>query len=192
MIRIDKLTQFDRTRYRELTAGYTSSEKYMVWKSETEDETHITMKLQPLDPPYVKRFGWDDDLEDYLEGVLKEGLSLGAFDRKRLVGIAIAERREWNNSLWVWDFHIDAKYQGQGLGTRLMSAVITKAENEGFRVIVCETQNTNVPAIRFYRKLGFEVDGIDLTHYPEKEIRMGEVAVFMKRHLKSQFMGKGK
>ena len=32
MIKIAKLTEFDRKRYRELTAGYTSSEKYMVWK----------------------------------------------------------------------------------------------------------------------------------------------------------------
>ncbi|MGD8456395.1 MAG: GNAT family N-acetyltransferase [Anaerolineales bacterium] len=183
MIRIDKLTQFDRKRYRELTAGYTSPEKYLVWKTETEDETYFTMKLQPLDRPYVKRFGQDDDLEDYLEGAVKQGLSLGAFDGKRLVGIAISEEREWNNSLWVWDFHIDAEYQRKGVGTKLMDAVIDQAKEKDFRVVVCETQNTNVPAIRFYRKLGFVVDGIDLTYYPEKEIAAGEVAIFMKRHL---------
>lgn len=183
MIRIGKLTQFDRPRYRELTAGYTSSKKYVVWKRETEEETHFAMKLQSLDQPYVKRFGIDDDLEDHLEGVLDQGLSLGAFEGERLVGIAIAERRAWNNSMWVWDFHIDVEYQGKGIGTKLMKALITKAEVEGFRVVVCETQNTNVPAILFYRKLGFEIDGVDLTYYPEKVIKKGEVAVFMKRHL---------
>jgi ribosomal protein S18 acetylase RimI-like enzyme len=183
MIKINKLTSFDRKCYRELTAGYTSSAKYVVSKTETEEETCITMKFQALDPPYMKRFGIDDDLEDHLEGVIKQGLSLGAFDGGAMIGIAIAERREWNNSLWVWDFHVDAEYQGKGVGTRLMKVLIRQARDENFRVVVCETQNTNMPAIRFYRKLGFEIDGIDLTYYPEKEIKEGEVAVFMKRHL---------
>jgi ribosomal protein S18 acetylase RimI-like enzyme len=131
----------------------------------------------------LKRFGRDDRIEDHLEEVLKQGLSLGAYDGGRLIGIAIAENREWNNSLWVWDFHIDGEYQGRGIGTKLMNAVVKQAQEGEFRVVVCETQNTNMPAIRFYRKLGFEIDGVDLTYYPEKEIRAGEVAIFMKRRL---------
>jgi ribosomal protein S18 acetylase RimI-like enzyme len=65
-----------------------------------------------------------------------------------------------------------------------MNAMLEQAREKEFRVVVCETQNTNVPAIRFYRKLGFEIDGIDLTYYPEEEIKVGEVAIFMKHHLK--------
>ena len=47
----------------------------------------------------------------------------------------------------------------------------------GMRVIVCETQNTNVPAIRFYQRMGFTLDGIDLSFYET----IDEVAFFMKR-----------
>jgi ribosomal protein S18 acetylase RimI-like enzyme len=36
-----------------------------------------------------------------------------------------------------------------------------------------------VPAIEFYRKVGFEIEGIDLSYYDMTE----EVAVFMKREL---------
>ena len=183
MIKINKLTQFDKGRYRELTAGYTSQEKYVVDKTETEDKTQITLTLQPLDPPYLKRFGRDDNLEEQMEEVLKQGLSLGAYDGSKLIGIAIAERREWNKSLWVWELHIDADYQGKGIGTKLMNALTRKATKAELRVMVCETQNTNVPAIQFYRKLGFEIDGIDLSYYTNNDVEEGEVAIFMKKKL---------
>jgi GNAT superfamily N-acetyltransferase len=183
MIRINKLTEFDKKRYRELTAGYSSPAVYEVIKTETEERTRITLTLQPIEPPYLKRFGQDEQLEEHLKEVLKQGLSLGAYDGGDLIAIAIAERREWNNSLWVWDFHIDDEYQGQGIGTKLMKALINLATENGFRIMVCETQNTNVPAIRFYGKLGFEIYGVDLDYYTDKELDLGEVAVFMKLRL---------
>ena len=183
MIKINKLTHFDKSRYRELTAGYTSPAKYAVSKSESEKETQITLTLQPLDPPYLKRCGRDDRLEENLEEVLKQGLSLGAYEGSRLIGIAIAERREWNKSLWVWDFHIDAEYQGKGIGTKLINTLAKQAKEAGLRVMVCETQNTNVPAIQFYRKVGFEIEGVDLSYYTNKDLAEGEVAIFMKRKI---------
>lgn len=183
MIEIKKLKEFDRERYRELTDGYVSSAVYLIEKSETEEQLQMALTLQTLDQPFVKKFGIDDDLEDDLEKVVKQGRCLGAYDGSNLIGIAITEKREWNNSLWVWDFHIDKAHQGQGVGSQLMHAVLKLARQEKIRVVVCETQNTNVPAINFYRKMGFVIDGIDLSYYPEKETQEGEVAVFMKHHL---------
>ena len=52
-------------------------------------------------------------------------------------------------------------------------------------LIVCETQNYNVPAIEFYRKVGFEIEGIDLSYYSNRDMTEGEVAIFMKRKLES-------
>jgi ribosomal protein S18 acetylase RimI-like enzyme len=183
MIRITKLTQIDPNRLRALTAGYTSPAKYVVTKSETEQETTITLTLQPLDPPYVKRFGKDEELENHYNEVLNQGLSLGAYDGSELIGIAIAEKRDWNRSMWVWDFHMDADYRGKGIGTKLMNTLAKNAKEAGLRVMVCETQNTNVPAINFYRKVGFEIDGLDLSYYTNKDVEEGEVAIFMKRKL---------
>jgi ribosomal protein S18 acetylase RimI-like enzyme len=39
-----------------------------------------------------------------------------------------------------------------------------------------ETQNTNVPAILFYRRQGFEIDGLQFSQYDGEP---GEQAVFM-------------
>ena len=42
-------------------------------------------------------------------------------------------------------------------------AVIEKVYGAGLRVIVCETQNTNVTVIRVYQQLGFRIEGIDIS-----------------------------
>jgi ribosomal protein S18 acetylase RimI-like enzyme len=49
--------------------------------------------------------------------------------------------------------------------------------------MVCETQNTNVPAITFYRRVGYEIDGVDLSYYTNRDMTDFEVAIFMKRKL---------
>ena len=63
-----------------------------------------------------------------------------------------------------------------------MERVAEIAKAEGLRILVCETQNTNVPAIDFYRRVGFEVDSVDLSYYTNSDVE-GEVAIFMKRKL---------
>jgi ribosomal protein S18 acetylase RimI-like enzyme len=112
--------------------------------------------------------------------VAQNGCSFGAYDCDALVGVAIAEPRAWHTDLWVWDFHVHAVYRRLGIGRRLMDALAERAREHALRTIVCETQNTNVPAIRFYRSAGFELVGVDLWYYPPE---IDEVALFMKRRL---------
>lgn len=51
------------------------------------------------------------------------------------------------------------------------------------RAVVCETQNTNVAAIRFYRRMGFDIEGVDLSYYSNQDCPDGEVALFLKKRL---------
>lgn len=83
----------------------------------------------------------------------------------------------------MWEFHVAEGYRGQGIGRKLLDTLIEKGRSAGLRTIVCETQNVNVPAIHFYRKMGFILDGIDLSYYSNEDWPDGEVAVFMKRKL---------
>lgn len=183
MIKIRTLRNFDLEDINRLVGGYISTAKYIVNKTETHEQTVITLKLISLDQPYVKHWPSDDaGLERYKQFV-QQRLSLGAYDGSRLVGIAIAERRDWNRSLWVWEFGVAETHRRMGIGRRLMEAVTDKAKEAGLRIIVCETQNTNVPAIQFYRKVGFEIEGVDLSYYSNSDITEGEIAIFMKKKL---------
>ena len=64
-----------------------------------------------------------------------------------------------------------------------MEALALFTKQADCRVMVCETQNTNVPAICFYRKLGFEVGAVDLSFNTNQDTTDFEVAIFMKRYL---------
>ena len=186
MLEIKTLTTISEAQYVRLIAdsGYTSTEKYAVSKQESVERTLIALDLVALDKPYVKRWGRDDELEDEVyPKALVQGLSLGAYLGGELVGVAITEKREWNETLWLWEFHVDAARRGQGIGRQLMQVLELRARTAGLRVIALETQNTNVPAIRFYRAMGFEIEGIDLSLYSNADVEDGEVALFMKKKL---------
>ena len=185
MPEIKPLTKFDAYRFHQLAAGYTSHQKYIVSKQETDGETLIRLTLQDLEKPYVKRWPEDPEMDAHYRALLEQGLSLGLYAEDVLVGIAIAEKADWNRSLKVWEFHIDPALRGQGHGRRLMDALAEIGLQAGCRVMVCEAQNTNVPAIRFYRKLGFAIEAVDLSLYTNTDISDFEVAVFMKRYLQT-------
>jgi len=168
-----------------LIQGYTTHSIYVVEKAEQEEQTTITLHLTPLEAVREKRFDPpDEDLAGHYQEVVAKGFSFAAYDDAQPVAMVLAEAQQWNRSLWVWEFHVAPSHRGQGIGRQLMDTLAESAKAAGLRVIVCETQSTNVPAIRFYRSVGFAVEGIDLLYYTNEDMEPGrEVAVFMKRRL---------
>lgn len=183
MIGIRPLRDLDPADVRRLDTGYSSPAHYVVRKTETAERTSIVLELAELDRPYVRTSSvLDTELVRY-GGIVREGFSFAAYDDNEIVGMAIAEPRAWNRSLWVWEVLVKESLRRRGIGRQLMDALAAKAKAARLRVLVCETQNTNVPAIRFYRRVGFELDGIDLSYYTNEDVTSGEVAIFMKRKL---------
>ena len=109
--------------------------------------------------------------------------SFGAYNGDLLVGIMVSEALLWNDSLWIHEFHVAEPYRKTGVGTKLMEHTSKKAVDNDMRIIVCETQNTNVPAIDVYRRLGFKIEGVDISHYSNSDYPDGEIAIFMKKRL---------
>ena len=71
-----------------------------------------------------------------------------------------------------------------GIGRQLMAYAEDQARRSGLRAIVCETQNTNAAAIMVYRKLGFTIEGIDISLYANTDYPDGDIAVSLKRRLR--------
>ncbi len=187
MFEIRPLQPLTLAELQALIVGYTSTANFKVTKIETPDATTITLYLVPLASPYIKRYDPPDaeTLEQYARAG-RAGFSLGGYIDEQLIALAIAEPHEWNKSLWVWEFHVAPAQHGRGLGRQLMEALAHKARTAGLRTMVCETQTTNVPAIRFYRSVGFALEGVDVSYYTNTDIQTGEVAVFMKKNLEAQ------
>lgn len=184
MIIIHQLTELINTALPEIITGYVAYEQYHVRWQETDDGAHFALERTALDQPYIRQYDpLDDEAVARYQAVVEAGCSFGAYAGEALVGVALAEPHWWNHSLWVWEFHVAQLYRGQGIGARLMAALVERATTVGLRTVVCETQNTNAPAIRFYRKMGFRVEGIDLSYYSNEDFPDGEVAIFLKRRL---------
>lgn len=184
MIEIKKLTTLDGEALNRVIQGYVSHEKYVVTHIEDDKHAAISLELVTLLTPYHKTY---EETDEFMLGMYSEsvaqGNSFAAFDGDEMIGVALCEHREWNNTLWVWEFHISESHRGQRIGQRLMETVAQHGLAAGMRVIVCETQNTNVPAIRFYRRMGFRMEAVDLSYYANTDYPDGEIAVFMKRQL---------
>jgi ribosomal protein S18 acetylase RimI-like enzyme len=184
LITIQPLTHLSPAEIQAVITGYTSDAIYEVSRTESAEESTFSVRLTPLCQPVTKRYSHLDEetMAQYI-ALCPLGFSFGAYEGEQCIGLALAEPHDWNQSLWVWEFHIAESHRGQGAGRRLMEALVERARGAGLRTIVCETQTTNVPAIRFYRALGFTLDGIDLSYYSNQDYVKGEIALFMKRAL---------
>ena len=65
----------------------------------------------------------------------------------------------------VWDIRVHPDYRRQGIGTELIKAAAEWARNKGYTQLSLETQNTNLPACKFYIKQGFRLGGINRYAY---------------------------
>ncbi len=181
---IRPLLDVDEALLERLIVGYTSHEVYRVTRDETLDTIRFALQLVMLEQPFKKRYPPLDPTEmQRYRDLAAAGHVFGAFADEICVGIALCEPQRWNSSLYVWEFHIAPEYHRKGIGQALMAAVEAHARAEEMRCVVCETQTTNVPAIRFYRAMGFTIDAVDVSLYTNDDIERGEVAVFLKKRV---------
>ena len=185
MIEVRALANLNPADLKRIASGYSSNEKYEVLQNESRNRVAIELRLIALKQSYIKKYEhFDDETIRRYNLILKEGFSIGAFDDDLLIGLAIGEAHSWNQSLWMHEFHVAETHRNLGIGKRLMECAVERAKEAELRIIVCETQNTNVAAVEIYRKLGFKIEGIDLSYYSNADYPDGETAIFMKRKLK--------
>ncbi len=184
MTEIRPLSQFDPVAFVALAGGYTTTEMYRVAWSESDAQATFTLALESLPAPEPFRFPFVEEELDRYAALVPNAYSFGAYNGEALIGIALGEEMSWNRTVWLWEFHVAEAYRRRGTGRRLMAAVAERARAANQRALVLETQNTNVPAIRFYRRVGCTIEGVDISYYTNEDTQPGNtVAVFMKLRL---------
>lgn len=180
-IDIQPLTELSTEDFKRIAVGYTSTEMYRPTRTESDSQIVFTLERVKRSEPYVKRWPFTEANYTTCINYLARGVSVGASIDGKLVGIAVAELREWDKSINVWEIHVEETHHRQGVGRRLIQGLIDRARVKGLRQIVCEAQSTNTDVIDFYHRVGFKMEGIDLTFYDHDESCKEEFAVFMKR-----------
>jgi ribosomal protein S18 acetylase RimI-like enzyme len=184
MIQIRQITELDSSDVHRLIFGYTSHAKYAVERVERASGWTFTLERVPLAQPYVKRYDHvGPAVMDDFQRFAATGFTFGAFEERECVGLAIASPEEWNKTYHVHELHTAPAHFRRGVGCQLIDALVKKGRAAGLRTLLCETQTTNAPAIAFYLRMGFRLEGLDLSRYRNTDYPDGEIMLAMKMPL---------
>lgn len=182
MIRLMKET--DIPKLADMRPGFVSNSILTVEKTGSGYAMGWQLVEVKLEQPYDKGHGYDFDRneresiskrlkeQDSLEKVVIDNAS------GNIVGILDVAVEAWRNVAWIWNIMLDIGVRGQGLGQELIYQCIAWAKMKNLRAVMLETQTNNVPACKFYQRMGFELAGINDAFYTNRDIERDEVALF--------------
>lgn len=185
---IRAMTAADIPRLAEIRPGFTSDTVLNVERTGSGLETGWRLVERALRTPFDKGDDYDFDATEQanirrrlgagtgLHLVVVDGRAAG--DGGRLVGVLDVMPQKWNNTAWIWNIMLDVSARRQGVGRALFGRAIGWARARGYRALVLETQTNNVPACKFYARLGCRLDGLRETYYGNDDPTRHEVAIF--------------
>lgn len=97
---------------------------------------------------------WDRDHHQYSRFVALVGTEVGAW-----VALSPVSGRYCYRGLAEFSIYVAAKYRGQGLGDRLMQAIIPESEANGIWTLQSSTFPENMASIKLQKKYGFREIG---------------------------------
>lgn len=153
--------------------GYVTNKIYSVSTIEAENifEFAIREKKQHYSKVWETN---ENDIENFNK-IIAQGNSFGACYENKLIGWIICEFRPWNNSFYIENILVSEAFRGQNIGRMFIKHINRKATELQCRIVELETQNTNYPAIQFYKKAGFKITGINTKLYNDSM----ETALYM-------------
>ncbi len=107
-----------------------------------------------------------------------------AVHQGEVVGFTATRFEAWNRRQGIQHLYVSPVWRRHGIGRALVEAVQERALLNHASHLWLETSNFNVPAVQAYRRMGFELCGLDLAFYkgtPEHE----EVGLLMSRDVEA-------
>jgi ribosomal protein S18 acetylase RimI-like enzyme len=134
----------------------------------------ISLTERRLETPLTKRYpiGQPED-------------AAGAFVAEldgQVIGYGELVFEQWNGRGNVRHLYVSGEHRGEGVGSALLDELARAAQDRGASRLWIETQNTNYPAVQFYRHIGFVMAGFDRSLYGPMSTD-SEVALFFSRDL---------
>jgi GNAT superfamily N-acetyltransferase len=135
-------------------------------------------ELRPILPAYEKDYDREPG-EHPIDwprrfDVARWGVLVARAEGQRIGGAVIAVQtdptlellRDRPTGALLWDVRVTPSMRGRGVGQSLFRASEQWANARGFTELVIETQDTNVPACRFYARMGCTLEAIIPGIYP--------------------------
>jgi ribosomal protein S18 acetylase RimI-like enzyme len=159
--------------------GYKTKTIYDVSSASLGNSKMFHLEEVELNNLYVKEWSTTNKSLEFFNDIATKGYSVAAYADGIIVGFSIMSYMSWNNTMWIENFRVSEDNRGQGIGKLLIDESIRIAKNHSVRILGLETQSTNYPAIKFYQKCGFELSGVDLYRYPQRENDLKQIGILM-------------
>jgi streptothricin acetyltransferase len=125
--------------------------------------------------PYRKNY--PDDDENWMEYIDNpDKIIFFYYHNNECIG-QIKLRRNWNKYAFIEDIAVSKNHRNRGVGTSLIEKAVEWAKSKNLLGFMLETQDVNLPACRFYNKLGFQIGAVDTMLYSNFD-NFNEKAVF--------------
>lgn len=139
---------------------YATRHFFRIVQSGEHDGFSFDLELRDLPQPVQKHF-----VIELYPDYFQNAECFGVFHGKELIGVLEVVMEDWNKRLRISELYVQEAYRYQGIGSLLMNHAEKIAEVKGARMLVLETQATNVSAIQFYLACGYRLIGCDLYTY---------------------------
>ena len=172
-----EIVELDRKEYDyfELHYHYETDEYYKVTSNSTKQNMSVSFDRVKF-PEKVVYDNTDTLFQEYWNNPRAFGVK---DDNGEMVAFLEFDTEEWNNRLVMTQLLVKEECRGKGVGRMLVDFVKDFAVKEDYRIITLETQNTNIPAIDFYFKMGFAFCGSNIFFYSNDDIGENEVMLEM-------------
>lgn len=129
------------------------------------------MVEEEVPEPYIKTYGEEKNPVSDWAGqfdISQWGLFVACDGDRPVGGAAVAieaavypmDRFQRDDLAVLWDLRVAPEQARKGIGTALFRHAADWARNQGYGQLGLETQNTNVPACRFYASMGCRLGAI--------------------------------
>jgi ribosomal protein S18 acetylase RimI-like enzyme len=147
----------DAAQIASMDISFTTDQVYTAER----DGDQLALRLLRLATPVRKTFPLDDLCR--LDRPW-EFASVATVD-ERICGFIAAGYHPWNRRLTIWHLYVDSAHRKKGIARLLVIRANDYGVSRGALNLWLETSSLNVPGVQAYRRLGFELCGLDTTLY---------------------------
>jgi ribosomal protein S18 acetylase RimI-like enzyme len=97
---------------------------------------------------YIQSLKDNLDLKNSVQLIVKDGDIFCGY-------LSGYEHEFWPNFLYLRELFIDPNYQGQGIGSKLLTEFLEKAKKLNLKGAMTQTEFENISAQKLYEKIGF-------------------------------------
>ncbi len=158
-----------------LPVSYTSEWYYDIRVRKTPDGFSVPIRKKRFETPFT-HLPEDGEYPDRLyEDWWGKAAAYGIVEDGKLLAAIEVCPEEWSNRLLITELFVGEEIRGQGYGKKLIDLAKQITVQNGYRVLMLETQSSNVNAVDFYLHEGFTLIGFDSCCYTNRDLERREV-----------------